>query len=513
VTEDRHNFPEVVASAPPGDHNLRKVVTISAGGAVAIAAGVVEFTTSHSVLHAAGALLAGAIAAAIVWFVSTLPGLTLRGLVTGGFFVLAGTVSWTAINHGWLVWPVLAVEGVVFAVWSWPWLRRMRELPRLGTAWLGLAYWLLGIVGAVLAVHLKVGVQRVAYAGVFGLAVLAVVASARPDRKDRQGRDLSIGIAAAFLLALAALALSGSGNLFETVHAVPDSPWGVNMNRRFWGGPWLLYHPNSMALIGVAAALRIGVDRVFAVWQRIAVTVLAGAVIFVTNSRSGFVFMGAASLVHAYLLWRRQGAGLPTYRRIWVATVTPFAVLALVLVLSGGQGFLFKARYGSSDLTSGRLDTWKQVGVDWVHGSVVEKLFGDTKTSRAVVHRANDGTKPGTKPVDLTTDNAAVGALRRGGVLGEIAFLLGLGLLLWHAWKGAGPDRAPPAWLTVAAVGSIPTIAVADWLLGGTGGTLWILLVAGEAWLVLSAAPPVSQPAPAGTASALSASSKRSGST
>jgi hypothetical protein len=70
--------------------------------------------------------------------------------------------------------------------------------------------------------------------------------------------------------------------------------------------------------------------------------------------------------------------------------------------------------------------------------------------------------------------------------------------------------------LTVAAVGSIPTIAVADWLLGGTGGTLWILLVAGEAWLVLRTADPadpVSQPAPAGTASAFSASSKRSGST
>jgi hypothetical protein len=34
-------------------------------------------------------------------------------------------------------------------------------------------------------------------------------------------------------------------------------------------------------------------------------------------------------------------------------------------------------------------------------------------------------------------------------------------------------------------VGSLPTIATADWVLGGTGGTLWILLVAGEAWLVL----------------------------
>jgi O-antigen ligase len=115
-------------------------------------------------------------------------------------------------------------------------------------------------------------------------------------------------------------------------------------------------------------------------------------------------------------------------------------------------------------------------------------MFGDTATSRAVVTRDNDGHKPGEKPLQLTTDNAAVGALRRGGVLGELAFLLGLGLLLWHAWRGprsGASRRTPPAWLTVAAVGSVPTIATADWLLGGTGGTLWILLVAGEAWLVL----------------------------
>jgi hypothetical protein len=242
------------------------------------------------------------------------------------------------------------------------------------------------------------------------------------------------------------------------------------MVHRFWGGEWLLYHPNSIALIGVAAALRIGADRAFAVWQRIAVTALAGGVILVTNSRTGFVYLGAAGVVHAYLLWRRRGAGLPTYRRVWLAAAAPFAVLALVLVLSRGSGFLFQSRYGGNDVTSGRVDTWKQVGREWADGNVAQKLFGDTATSRAVVDR--NGLK-------LTTDNAAVGALRRGGVLGELAFLFGLGLLLWRAWRG-------PAWLAVAAFGSVATIPTADWLLGGTGGTLWILLVAGEAWLVLA---------------------------
>jgi hypothetical protein len=458
---------------------------LAIGGAatVALAAGSVEFVHTGSVGRALGALLAGAIAATITWFVSTLPGLTARGLITGGFFVLAGIVSWTAVNHGWLVWPLLAVEGVVFAWWSWPWLGGLRVLPRLGTAWLGLAYWLLGIVGAVLALNPKVGAQRVAYAGVFGLAVLTVVASVRRDR----ARDLSVGIAAAFLLATAVLTLSGSGNLFEARHAVPRGGWGTEvMVHRFWGGPWLLYHPNSLALIGVVAAIRIGVDRAFAVWQRLAVTVFAGAVVYVTNSRTGFVYFAAAAAVHAYLLWRRRGADLPSYRRVWLAAATPFAVAALVLLLSevGGQSFVFQARYGGGDPTSGRTATWRQVGRDWVAGGVVQKLFGDTKTSRAVVVRT-------AAKLQLTTDNAAVGALRRGGVFGELAFLLGLGLLLWHAWRGrrtgTGPDaprRAPPAWFTVAAVGSVPTIATADWLLGGTGGTLWILLVAGETWLV-----------------------------
>jgi hypothetical protein len=479
-------------------------VAIGAGAVVALAAGAVEFANSHSARYAAGALVAGALAVAIAWFVTTLPGLTVRGLVTGGFFVLAGMLSWTSLGYArWLVWPLLAAEGIVFAAWSWPWLRGLRVTHRLGAAWLGLAYWILGVAGALLAARLGIGVQRIAYAGVFGLAVLAVIASTRRDR----GRDLSVGIVGAFGLAIAVLFASGSGNLFQHRHVVPPSGWGTEvMVHRFWGGPWLLYHPNSLALIAVVVATRIGVDRAFAAWQRVVVTLLAGGVVYITNSRTGFMYLGAAAVVHAYLLWRRRGADLPAYRRVWVAAAVPFAVLALVLVLSGGKGFLFKERYAGADITSGRTDTWKQVGRDWVNGPITEKLFGDTKTVRAVVHRADDGRLPGEKPLDLTTDNAAVGALRRGGVLGELAFLLGLGLLVRHAWRGPraartergpradrterGPRSAtaratPPAWLTVTAIGALPTIATADWLLGGTGGTLWIMLVAGEAWLVL----------------------------
>jgi len=150
-----------------------------------------------------------------------------------------------------------------------------------------------------------------------------------------------------------------------------------------------------------------------------------------------------------------------------------------VTLLAISPTFLFQARYDKGDVTSGRTDTWRKVGRDWVDHGIADKLFGDTATSRAVVHRAEDGHRAGEKQLDLTTDNAAVGALRRGGVFGVLAFLFGLGVMLWHASR-----RRAPAWFTVAAVGSVPTIATADWLLGGTGGTLWILLLAGEAWLL-----------------------------
>ena len=93
-----------------------------------------------------------------------------------------------------------------------------------------------------------------------------------------------------------------------------------------------------------------------------------------------------------------------------------------------------------------------------------------------MVTRLNDGAPPGGPRRKLNTDNAAVGALRRGGVLGEIAFLFGVVLLVWHA---IGRRRA--AWFTIAALSMVPPIITEDWLLGGTNGVLWLLLLAGEA--------------------------------
>jgi len=183
----------------------------------------------------------------------------------------------------------------------------------------------------------------------------------------------------------------------------------------------------------------------------------------------------------------------PAVRWKWTAVALPFAVLVLVLAVSGGQGFLYKSRYGGDDITSGRTQTWAQVGREWRDARVGDKLFGDTKTTRAVVERGGNS---------LPTDNALVGSLRRGGVLGVLAFLLGLYLLVRRAatgilperWAGlrafvdrlpggGGATRAPP-WLPILVLAMIPAIAVTDWLLGGTGGTLWIMLVLAETALL-----------------------------
>jgi hypothetical protein len=209
-------------------------------------------------------------------------------------------------------------------------------------------------------------------------------------------------------------------------------------------------------------------------------------------------------VVHALLVLRQQhalrrGRVAPddalevhtTPRAAWLAALVPLALVGVIAVGSGGTAFLTANRYSSSgdDMTSGRKDTWAQVIREFRADSVAEKLFGDAKNARGTVTRENTGATAADRP-KLTTDNSAVGALRRGGILGVGAFLLGLGLLLWHAIRGVllpgRRRRTPPAWFTLSAVGALASIPFADWLLGGTGGTLWVYLLAAEAALLLT---------------------------
>jgi O-antigen ligase len=212
--------------------------------------------------------------------------------------------------------------------------------------------------------------------------------------------------------------------------------------------------------------------------------------------------------VHLGLVLLRRNDDLDRLpsRSGWLSVATPFVVLAIVVTLGGGYQFLLRDRFGDQgDVSSGRTDTWRQVWVDWKHSGWAEKAFGDARTSRAVVERVNDGNPPEGPRRQLNTDNAAVGAFRRGGVFGALSFLVGLALLLWHAVRRRPDGSLPPAWYTVAALAVVPTIATEDWLIGGTNGAIWLLLAAGEALTLLTSretrsAPDASPtPAPAAT--------------
>jgi hypothetical protein len=469
-----------------GEHRMTLLRSRSAFAVTAIViallAGVLEYTRTSSFGQAAAAFGAGLIAMAVVGIALTLPGVTVHGLTLGGLFVLAGILTWTATSRPGIIWAVLAVEVVVFAVWAWPWLTSLRSLPRLGTAWLGLAYWFLGILGALFIANWKVAGQRIAYAGVFTLAVLALIALNTTAK--RRGKDLSVGIAAAILLGIAALLLVGSGSLFDKVHAIPDNASARVMTNRFWGGEGLFYHPNSLAGLMAVAGIRVGFDRAMAWWQRLGVAALASLVLSISDSRTGFVFAAAAAVVHlALALWKRD----PDVDRRWPSLATPFVVLAIVVTLGHGYQFLLRDRFADDqgDVTSGRTDTWRQVWVDWKHAGWAEKTFGSSQTSRAVVERLDDGNPVEGPRRQLNTDNAAVGAFRRGGVLGAATFLLGLGLLLWRALRRRPDGTLPAAWFTIGALAVVPTIATEDWLIGGTNGAIWLLLAAGEARTLL----------------------------
>lgn len=433
--------------------------TVAAVAATGLAAGAVELIVADSYGAALLALLAGLIAAAVaVLAASLLPTVDPRGLVVGAAFAGAGMLSWTYTNTGIVVWTLLLLSGVLWLFWA----RFTADAIRLGTAWLGVSYWLIGALGALLLLKADIAVQRLLYAGYFGLVVLVVLAF--------RGSRFSLGIAVAFLFGLAVLLLVGSGNLFTAPHVVPDTPWGRGFEYRFWGARFLLDHPNGMACVAALAAIRVGADAGLARWQRVGAVLVAGLILITSDSRTGFLLLLVSALAYAWYSWR--------------GALIPLAVLVAVLAINGPT-FLVKERYGGdAGVSSGRVETWRQVATDWRQDTITGKLLGNTRDARATVYRPSSG-----PDIKLTVDNAPIAALRKAGVLGVLAFLVGLVLLVRRVWRARA--TAPP-WLVVLLPGALLTGITNEWLLGGTGGSLWLLLLAGEAMLLRPA--PVTDP-------------------
>lgn len=438
--------------------------------AVGLIAGAVELVVADSYRDAALALVAGLIAGAVgVLTASLVPASDRRGLVLGGVFAVQGVLSWTYTNTGGVVWTLLLLSGVLLLFWCRPF---SPVVLRSGAAWLGVSYLIIGALGAVLVMKPDIALQRIAYTGYFGLVVLAVFAFRASFAR------LTLGIAVAFLGTVAALLLAGSGNLFTAPHVVPDTPWGRGFEYRFWGASFLLDHPNAMACIAALAAIRIGADAGLRVWQRVGSVATAALILCTSDSRTGFLLLLTCTVMFVWYGHRQA--------------LVPAAALAIVLLVNG-PSFLIKERYGNdAGVSSGRVETWRQVTTDWRHDSLTEKLLGNTRDARATVYRASSGTD-----IKLTVDNAPLAALRKAGVAGAAAFLAGLGLLVWNVWRRR---RDAAAWLVVLLPGALITMITNEWLIGGTGGTLWLLLLAGEAALLIG--PPRSSASAASAASA-----------
>ncbi len=122
-------------------------------------------------------------------------------------------------------------------------------------------------------------------------------------------------------------------------------------------------------------------------------------------------------------------------------------------------------------VSSGRTDNWSAMFRDWRHDSVLEKAFGTSITRVATCCQPASVTS---QP-KLTADNAGISELRRSGVLGVLAFLLGFVLLFCRTFR-----RHAPVWWRLSVVGTFATVATSDQALGGTGATLLLLLTAGE---------------------------------
>jgi len=103
------------------------------------------------------------------------------------------------------------------------------------------------------------------------------------------------------------------------------------------------------------------------------------------SSRTGVLYLAAAAVIHAVLVWRRR-VRYPGGATTWAAVLLPLLVVVVIIVGSGGTGFLTQARYDNgADITSGRTATWAQVWREFRSDDVAQKIFGDAKGVRGTL--------------------------------------------------------------------------------------------------------------------------------
>jgi hypothetical protein len=363
-----------------------------------------------------------AICALLLGLAWSLPGRAADGVVLGVGTTLASMLS-AARPHQPLVplavyaITILGCAGVAYGSSS-PhepaggfWIRTIR----LGGFWL--------------AVPAAVGVAVVRRNGVSGVdlvacvAVFALVAAAAL----RRGRDLSVGYAAGLLVALAALVASAYG-------------------RAAGDGTVLAYPSGLTALIALGCAGRIGLDRGFALWQRLAAASIGAAALVAVESSVAFVaaFVGTA----AYAIFRLRGIRMPRQLRESPLLAT-FHVVAPFVLLAG----LWSASLVA--LPHGRHQAVDFVGVS---------ALGLGRSTLA------------TAPAEPTV--TTVPMFTATGWLVVAALIIGAALVVWRV---TGPGL--PLW--VPAVGLAMLTGVLASRSASTYGPspAWVLVLGAELWV------------------------------
>ncbi|HEY1485519.1 MAG TPA: hypothetical protein VGF84_05415 [Micromonosporaceae bacterium] len=301
--------------------------------------------------------------------------------------------------------PAEPVTGVRF------WARMLR----LG------AFWLAVPSAVVAAVTVRTdGAGAIALVACLGVFVL-VYAAAR-----RRGRDLSVGYVSGLLVGLAALVASAYGQ------AAGD-------------GAVLGYPADLTGLLALGCAGRIGVDRAFAGWQRIAALSIGAATLVAVSSPVAFV--AALVACAAYVIFRLRTVRMPHQLRdrLPVATarmVAPFAVLGVLWAVS------------ALALPSGR---------DEVTDFTPVAAFGSTGTVGRLL-----GYAPPAHPLTFAPT----------GWIGMVALIVGAALVVWRV---TGPGL--PLW--VPTVGLAMLAGVLASRSGSSYGPspAWVLVLAAELWV------------------------------
>jgi len=402
-------------------------------------------------------VLATLAAAGMLLLAVSLPHRSGRGWFLGVAVPLCGMVAWTYGDRPMVVWALQAVVGVAALIVTYPWWRDAGKAWRWGLCWLVMPAWLAGTASAVLVAEWTVAIQRAVYAG-FAAAIVLVVIKAR--------RDISLSVTAGFLSCLAVITLTGAPQLLATERWTVDNPFGVGMADRFWGGELLGYHPNFIALCAVIIAIRLGAETTLTRLQRGAALAVASGFLILTGSRTSFIVAFVAAIGFAFAHPHTTARASLASRASVASRAATVAVALLPLLLtgatfavSGGVNLLLKDRYDNPEeagggfinrLLSGRVDIWGDILTDYSSGRATEWLLGDTANARGVHYSITDPEHPDfDSQAKHTADNALIGVLYRGGVVGLVGYLVGLFLLLWHCSRRDAPLWV---WLMVAAL-------------------------------------------------------------